>query len=101
MTRDVINLDKPRKLLYDLNAMQAYEKITGKSAFDPIEKVDATVLGAMLWACLIHEDDAITLKDVGKLVTIKNLNYVASKLNKVIEESIQTDSEESGDSSKN
>lgn len=96
----VINLDKPRKLVFDLNAMSAYEEATGKSAFEIGEAVTASSIRALLWACFIHEDESLTLKDVGKLIHAGNMQEITQKINSAVKTSTQT-GEESDQSTKN
>lgn len=149
-----ISLDKERVLLFDLNAMVAFEDSTGKTLSDgiftnttrvssrvvgtgdgkttefsldnaPIEgslklyidgslqiegtdfMVDVAILTftkaprsgakvtadyiyqsamsprnirAMLWACFLHEDETLTLKQVGSWVTVSNVLEITAKL---------------------
>lgn len=96
----IINLDKPRKLVFDLNAMSAYEEVTGKSAFEIGEEATASSIRALLWACFIHEDDTLTLSDVGKLIHAGNMQEISKKMNQVIKTSSETD-EEKDESTKN
>ena len=76
-----IELDKPRNLLFDLNAMAAYEKETGKNFLDlPGEKVSATLLRVVLWAGLIHEDKTLTLEKVGAMMDAENMVTIQKKI---------------------
>lgn len=78
-----IVLDKERTLLLDLNGMAAFEEATGKSLFtsEMKENMGARELRALLWACLIHEEPALTLKDVGSWITAENMEEVARQIN--------------------
>lgn len=81
-------LDKERTLKLDLNAMVAFEEAAGKSfAEGSFERGEMSPrdLRAILWACLLHEDDALTLKQAGSWVTAGNMMEVASKLNEAFE----------------
>lgn len=83
-----IILDKERTLKLDLNAMVAFEEATGKSfAEGSFERGEMSPrdLRAILWACLIHEDETLTEKQAGSLVTVGNMVEVASKLNEAFE----------------
>lgn len=81
-----IELDKPRHMLFDLNAMVAFEEETGKNLFD--SKVTAAFtksfspgdLRAFLWASLLHEDENLTLKQVGSWIHTGNMEEIADKL---------------------
>jgi len=94
-----IILDKPRRMLYDLNAMAAYEEKTGKSFLDiPKEQINATMLRVILWAGLIHEDKTLTLDQVGAMTTAENLGTVQ---NKIVEASLANNPEPSEGSDPN
>ena len=83
-----ITLDKERTLRLDLNAMVAFEEATGKSLMDgKFHGSDMTPkdLRAMLWACLLHEDESVTLKEIGSWVTVTNLMEVTGKLNEAFD----------------
>ena len=86
-----LQLDKERILRLDLNAMEAFEETTGVSLINPEcedpkdpgspMKLDKLLLSAkgiktMLWACLLHEDPALTLAEAGKLVHMGNLRTI-------------------------
>jgi len=83
-----ITLDKERTLKLDLNAMAAFEEATGKSLMDGKfhgSNMTPKDLRAMLWACLLHEDETVTEKQVGSWVTVTNLMEVTGKLNEAFE----------------
>lgn len=83
-----ITLDKVRTLKLDLNAMAAFEEATGKSLTDGSFKsrnMSPKNLRAMLWACLVHEDDTLTEQQVGSMVTVSNIMEIAGKLNEAFE----------------
>lgn len=72
---------KERTMILDLNAMATYEEVTGKSLFNAdMKSIGAKELRALLWACLIHEDESLTLKQVGAWITGDNMGEVAQKL---------------------
>ena len=76
-----IDLDKSRRLLFDLNAMAAYEKETGKNFLDvPKETISATLLRVVLWAGLIHEDKALTINQVGAMIDADNMLDIQKKI---------------------
>ena len=70
-----IELDKPRRLMYDLNAMCAYEEKTGENMLNGLDlkRMNAQQVRVLLWAGLTHEDTKLTLQDVGKLITGKSI----------------------------
>ena len=78
-----IVLDKPRRLLLDLNAMVDFEKATGKNALQIGEDLSATDLRALLWACLRHEDELLLPGQVGAMIHAGNMADVAKTLTEV------------------
>lgn len=89
----IINLDKPRSLRFDLNAMAAYEDATGKSAFAIGDNISATSIRALLWASLIHDDKTLTLEQVGSLIHTGNMTEITSKINQIVQTSSDTGDE--------
>lgn len=79
-----VELDKERNLLMDLNAMVAFEDKTGKSmlSMSDLSSLTAKDIRAMLWSCLIHEDENLAIEQVGKMIHTGNMNEVNEKLNK-------------------
>ena len=83
-----IALDKPRTLLFNLNAMIAFGEATGKNLMDGTfdsKSMSLRDLRAMLWACLTHEDETLTEKEVGSLITPDNMVRVTSALKEAFE----------------
>lgn len=85
-----IMLDKERTLLFDLNAFVCLEEEYGSAdeALDAFAKGSIKAIRALLWAGLIHEDESLTPKDVGKLFTLADLPKVAEPLKEAIEQSL-------------
>ncbi|MCL6611176.1 MAG: hypothetical protein K6T66_06525 [Peptococcaceae bacterium] len=81
-----IMLDKERHLLYDLNAFACLEEEYGNidGALDALAKGKVNALRAILWAGLVHEDESLTPKDVGKLLTLADLQRVAEAVNEAL-----------------
>lgn len=72
-TRVVVTLDRERELRYDMNALSELEaKFGGLQGIFEIETSLANIR-FLLWAGLIHEDDALTEKQVGKLADTTRL----------------------------
>ncbi len=69
-----IVLDRPRRLVYDFNALAAIEETLGINALDPALWEDAalmtaTRLRAVLWAGLLADDPDLTIEAVGAMLT--------------------------------
>ncbi|OGO04005.1 MAG: hypothetical protein A2Y91_03510 [Chloroflexi bacterium RBG_13_54_8] len=75
-----VELDKPRRLRLDLNAMSDFEKATGKNFSAIGKEPSATDIRALLWACLKHEDERMTPHDIGKLITPGNMGEIIKRL---------------------
>lgn len=81
-----IDLDKERHLLLDLNAMITFQETTGKNLFSAqtgeslSKEMSPADLRALLWACLLHEDEKLTLKQVGSWIHTGNMMEIANKL---------------------
>lgn len=81
----IIELDKPRKLRLDLNAMCQFEQATGKSLFNSGVGTSATDMRALLWACLLGDDPTLTLEQVGAMISVDNMADVSSKLSEAVQ----------------
>ena len=73
-----ITLDKPRRLRLDLNAMVRFEEATGKSFLSGFNWQTMSVkdIRALIWACLLHEDPALTQEAVGAMITAQNMPQI-------------------------
>ncbi len=87
-----INLDKERGLLFDFNAFIELEDIYGsiEDAMNSLGKGKRRLrpIRDLVWAGLLHEDENLTVRQVGRLLTIANIEEVAGKGVKAIEASI-------------
>jgi len=76
-----IELDKARKLRYNLNALAELEDKLGTSLSDLDEdKMGVKQIRTFLWAGLIHEDPEITEQEVGEMVDFENMEYINEKI---------------------
>jgi hypothetical protein len=82
-----IMLDKVRTLAFDFNVFAQVEQITGKNllALDAWQHFSATDIRAILFSSLSQEDSTLTIEDVGRLVTVKNVSMVTNRLFKLFE----------------
>lgn len=96
MKKITIMLDKERNMLFDLNTMSKYEDLTGKSSFSIGDDMGAKTIRALLFSCLSHEDESLTLENIGSMIDFDNMPYISQKLNEMITESTpkKTDDEE-------
>jgi len=81
-----INLDKLRHLRFDINAMAVFEEITGLNLLKPsvqkqlADDISVSQFRAFLYACLVHEDETLTLKQVGGFINNANMQEIAEKI---------------------
>ncbi len=75
-----IMLDRERTLIFDLAAMKAYQKQTGKSPLKPIDLNDIEQLEALLWACLIRDDPALKFEAIAAMLSIRNVRLIQAAL---------------------
>lgn len=82
---------KLRHLRFDINAMATFEELTGLNLMKPsvqrklASDMTVTQFRAFLYACLVHEDEALTLKQVGGFITTENMEEIAGKINQAKE----------------
>lgn len=93
-----ITLDKERNLLLDMNAMAEFEKETGKSLMNgaDLKKMGMRDFRALIWACLVHEDEKLTIKQVGAMIHAGNLEKVSTAIEKAFTAAMPEKSEDSG-----
>jgi hypothetical protein len=77
-----ITLDKPRTLYFDFNAFIELEEIYGdiKTALEGVEGLKLRPVRDMIWAGLLHEDENLTRKQVGKMLHPNNIEEIALKI---------------------
>ena len=85
-----IELDKPRTLLYDMNAFIELEEMFGtvEDAMKAVASKKMKPMRAFLWAGLIHEDEGLTEKQVGAMLTMENMEGIINKLNAAMQSSM-------------
>ena len=81
-----IVLDKPRNIVFDLNAFSELEEIYGSmdAAFKAMQTGSMKAARTLLWAGLLHEDDALTVKQVGAMVTMPTLESVMNAISEAL-----------------
>jgi hypothetical protein len=81
-----IELDKPRALLYDFNALAEFEDATGWSIGEALigHGDSAKMLRALLWCGLLHETPNLTIEEVGSWLDLKSFGDIRSKIDKAV-----------------
>lgn len=76
-----VELDKERNIRFTMNALAEIEDALGVPLSE-MEKVAMTMknIRTILWAGLIHEDDSLTVEQVGNMVDLGNIKEVQEKV---------------------
>lgn len=82
-----VMLDKERSLLFDLNAMADLEDKYGsmQKAMKSMTEGSIKAIRALIWAGLKHEDEALTERQVGAMLTMVDMEDVSMKLAEAME----------------
>ncbi len=68
---------KTYKLRLDLNALSDFEVMTGKSVLrgglTDLTNLELADVRGLLWAMMVQEDESLTIRDVGRLISINNI----------------------------
>jgi len=77
-----IELDRPRGLKFDLNAFAELEDKFGSmdAAFQAMQKGSLKAARTLLWAGLLHEDETLTERQVGRMVTLANMSGIMDNI---------------------
>ena len=82
-----VMLDKERSFLFDWNALTIITEQLGdiNEALKRLDKDNNPKdLQVFIWAGLSHEDDNLTLKQVGRMMFPKNIKYISEKLGEAL-----------------
>jgi len=81
-------LDHPRTLRFDLNAFAILEERFGnmEAAFHEMQRGSMKAARTLLWAGLLHEDESLTERQVGALVTLGNIAEVMTRITEALNE---------------
>jgi hypothetical protein len=73
-----IELDKPRRLRFDLSALADVEERLGVESIEQFfdQPLNFRTIRTILWAGLVHEDPSLTEKEVGRWVDGDNYQAV-------------------------
>ena len=85
-----IKLDKTRHMIFDLNAFCELEDKFGdiQKAFSVLDTGSMKGIRTVLYAGLLHEDETLTEKKVGQLITMQNITEVSEIMAKALSEAM-------------
>lgn len=96
--RVIIELDKPRTLLFTMNSFVELEDMYGsfEEAMKQMQKGSVKAIRAVLWAGLIHEDPTLTPQKVGAMIDLATLASITDKLSEAIGDALPEPATEDG-----
>lgn len=72
----------------DLNALSDFESMTGKSimrgGLTDISNLELSDARALLWACMVQEDESLTIRQVGRLISVNNLAELVETIQSLV-----------------
>lgn len=75
-----INLDKERNLYFTLNSLEVIEELTGKTIDKLSEGMTISMLKAVVYAGLIHEDKELTVDAVGEMIGFEDIEMISQAI---------------------
>lgn len=94
-----IDLDKDRTLCFDMNAFADLEEKYGSidEALKLLQEGKISTLRTILWTGLLADDETLTERQVGTFVGLTNIEFVMSKINECISDSLPVVEESKND----
>jgi len=91
-----IKLDKERHLRLTLKGMIAFRNLTDINLLEGFNLAELTLeqTGALLYACLLHEDKELTYDDVLNMIDLSNITRISEALEASAEQSLTPPEEE-------
>lgn len=75
-----INLDKERNLYFTLNSLEIIEELTGKTIDKLSEGMTISMLKAVVYAGLVHEDKELTVDAVGEMIGFEDIEMISNAI---------------------
>lgn len=80
-----IELDKERNLYFTLNSLEIIEELTGKTIDKLSEGMSVSMLKAVVYAGLVHEDKSLTVEAVGEMIGFEDIKRVSEAIGEAFE----------------
>lgn len=86
----MVELDIPREIRFDMNAFAELEDKFGSmdAAFQAMQTGSMKAARTLLWAGLIHADQTLTEREVGRMVTLQNIHEVIARITTALTEAV-------------
>lgn len=75
-----VELDKERNLYFTLNSLEIIEELTGKSIDKLTEGMTISMLKAVVYAGLVHEDKSLTPEIVGEMIGFEDIAMLSEAI---------------------
>lgn len=88
-----IELDKTHTLLFDLNAFAELEDKFGSlnQAFQRMQAGSVKATRTPLWAGLLHEDEKLTERQVGAMISLTNVEHIMEQITEALTATLPED----------
>ncbi|MEQ8154501.1 MAG: tail assembly chaperone [Clostridiaceae bacterium] len=75
--------DKEYELKFDMNTFCELEEVYGdiNQAFDDLQKKKIRAIRALIYSAIKAEDESVTLKDVGRMLTLSDMERLGTAIN--------------------
>ena len=92
-------MDKPRTLLFDLNGFAELEDKFDSldQAFQKMQQGSVKGTRTLLWAGLLHEDENLTERQVGAMISLTNVESIMEQITEALTAALP---EDTGDAEK-
>lgn len=86
----IVLADNTYNLRYDLNAFAELEEIYGsvEAAMNSLCEGSVKAIINVLWAGILHENEKLAPKEVGKMIDLANIKEIGEAINKAIKEAM-------------
>jgi len=75
--------DKEYELKFDMNTFCELEEVYGdiNKAFDDLQNKKIRAIRALIYSAIKAEDESVTLKDVGRMLTLSDMERLGTAIN--------------------
>ena len=78
--------DKEYELKFDMNTFCELEEVYGdiNQAFEDLQNRKIKAIRALIYSAIKSEDDSVTLKEVGKMLTLNDMERLGTAINQAL-----------------
>lgn len=91
--------NKEYELKFDMNTFCELEQVYGdiNQAFDDLQNRKIKAIRALIYSAIKAEDDSVTLKQVGEMLTLSDMEMLGAAINEALEISMPEAEENMGE----